>query len=88
MTEENGPGFRVTLRDVDKKVDDFAKETRDELVSIRTILQRVADVTPSQQVQLNDHEKRIRALETRVWAAIGGFGLLAAAAPYLSRLIP
>lgn len=34
---------------------------------------------------VSDHERRIRAMETKLWAAVGGFGLIAAASPYLSR---
>lgn len=71
------PGFRVTLKDVYNDVQE-----------IKGSLSTLKDALPSQAAQLTDHEKRLRALETRVWAAIGGFGLLAAAAPYLSRLIP
>lgn len=76
-TEDSGPGFRVTLKDVYGDVQD-----------IKATLGALKDALPNQAAQITDHEKRLRALETRVWAAIGGFGLLAAAAPYLSRLIP
>jgi hypothetical protein len=76
VTEEQ-PGFRVTLKDVYSDVQE-----------IKGAISTLRDALPNQASQLTDHEKRIRALETRVWAAIGGFGLLAAAAPYLSRLIP
>lgn len=44
-------------------------------------------VIKNQMVDLADHEHRIRALERRVWISIGGFGLIAAAAPYLNTLI-
>lgn len=74
MTDE--PGFRVTLKDVYSDVQ-----------SIKGSVNGLKDAMPTQAAQLVDHEKRLRGLETRMWAAIGGFGLLAAAAPYLSRLI-
>lgn len=77
MTVDEQPGFRVTLKDVYTDVQE-----------IKGALTTMKDALPNQATQLVDHEKRLRALETRVWAAIGGFGLLAAAAPYLSRLIP
>lgn len=41
---------------------------------------------PSTASQLADHETRLRSLERRVWLAVGGFGLIAAASPYLSLL--
>ena len=34
-----------------------------------------------------DHERRLRTIESRIWITIGGFGLLAAASPYLSNLL-
>lgn len=76
MTDEQ-PGFRVTLRDVYGDVQE-----------IKEALNEIKAAIPSQATQLSDHEKRIRALEYRVWLAVGGFGLVAALSPYLSRLIP
>lgn len=35
-----------------------------------------------------DHEKRIRAIETRVYSAIGAVGFLAILTPFLTKLIP
>lgn len=35
-----------------------------------------------------DHEKRIRAIETRVWTAVGAVGLIALMSPFISKLIP
>lgn len=34
-----------------------------------------------------DHEKRIRAIETRVWSAIGAVGLMAIISPFVSQLV-
>lgn len=36
---------------------------------------------------VSDHERRLRAIETKMWAAVGVFGLLAAASPYISKLL-
>lgn len=54
--------------------------------AIATVRTDVA-VIKADLVDLADHEHRIRKLESRMWVAIGGFGLLAAAAPYLTKLI-
>lgn len=35
-----------------------------------------------------DHEKRLRAIETRVYTAIGAVAVVALATPFLVRLIP
>lgn len=55
----------------------------DAIATVRTDVAVIKD----QLIDLADHEHRIRNLESRMWAAIGGFGLLAAAAPYLTKLI-
>ena len=54
--------------------------------AINTVATDVA-VIKDRLVDLADHERRIRSLEQRMWAAIGIFGLIAAASPYLTRLI-
>lgn len=36
---------------------------------------------------ISDHERRLRAMETKMWAAVGVFGLIAAASPYISKLL-
>ena len=77
MTDETLPGFRVTLKDVYSDVQE-----------VKSAVNELRSALPNQSAQIVDHEKRLRNLETRVWAAIGGFGLLAAIAPYLTRLIP
>ena len=52
------------------------------------LLEKIANSLPDSEDKIEDHEKRIRALERRMWQAIGIFGLLAAASPFLSSLIP
>jgi len=52
------------------------------------LLEKIANSLPDSEDKIEDHEKRIRALERRMWQAVGIFGLLAAASPFLSRLIP
>ena len=34
-----------------------------------------------------DHEKRLRALETRMWTAIGGLALLTFASPFVTKIL-
>lgn len=60
----------------------------DAIVTILTELRTDVAVIKAGLNDIADHERRIRALESRMWAAIGVFGLIAAASPYLSRLIP
>jgi hypothetical protein len=51
------------------------------------LLEKIANSLPDSESKIEDHEKRIRALERRMWQAVGIFGLLAAASPFLTRLI-
>ncbi|MBX3094300.1 MAG: hypothetical protein KF680_07180 [Cryobacterium sp.] len=66
-------------------------ETRPSLSNVYQAINEVKTdvaVIKNELGDLVDHERRIRTLEQRMWAAIGIFGLLAALSPYLSRLIP
>ena len=52
------------------------------------LLEKVANSLPDTEDTISDHEARIRRLEMRMWQSIGAFGLLAAAMPWLVRLMP
>lgn len=52
------------------------------------LLEKIANSLPDSEDKIDDHEKRIRILERRMWQAVGGFGLIAALAPFLVRLVP
>lgn len=69
--------LRITLRDVYR-----------EQQEMKSLLEKLANSLPSQDEKLTDHENRLRKLEMRVGWAVGGFGLLAALAPFLTKLIP
>ena len=70
-------GLRITLRDVYR-----------EQQEMKSLLEKLANSLPSQDEKLTDHEVRIRKLEMRVGWAVGGFGLLAALAPFFAKIIP
>jgi hypothetical protein len=78
MADEE-PTARITLTRVYEEMRELTK-TVTELTAL------LPAHTESTDKKLADHERRLRALETRTWAAIGGFGLVAAASPYLSQL--
>jgi hypothetical protein len=52
------------------------------------MLEKIANSLPDTEDTISDHEERIRKLEQRMWQSIGAFGLLAAAMPWLVRLMP
>ena len=69
--------LRITLRDVYR-----------EQQEMKSLLEKLANNLPGTEEKLTDHESRLRKLEMRVGWAVGGFGLLAAIAPFLTKLIP
>ena len=69
--------LRITLRDVYR-----------EQQEMKSLLEKLANNLPGTEEKLSDHENRLRKLEMRVGWAVGGFGLMAAIAPFLTRLIP
>ena len=52
------------------------------------LLEKIANSLPDSEDKIDDHENRIRKLETRIGWAVGSFGLLAALSPFLVRLMP
>lgn len=58
---------KVSMRDIYTEVQRQGK-----------LLERIANSLPDSEQQIEDHEKRIRRLEQRMWQAIGAFGFLAA----------
>lgn len=51
------------------------------------LLEKIANSLPDSEDKIEDHESRLRKLEMRVGWAVGGFGLLAALAPFLTKLV-
>lgn len=78
MSEEE-PTARITL----SKVYD---ELRALSNTVTALTERLPTHVEATETKLKDHERRIRTLETRMWLAVGAFGLIAAASPYLSRM--
>jgi len=77
---DDEPTARITLTQVYKELQHIARKVDD----LNTRLPTHIDAT---EKKLADHERRIRALETRTLTAVGAFGLLAAASPYISQLL-
>ena len=78
MPDENDTtSVKVSMRDIYLEVQRQGK-----------LLERIANSLPDSEEKIDDHEMRIRKLEMRMGWAVGGFGLLAAIAPFLVRLIP
>ena len=77
MPDENDTtSVKVSMRDIYLEVQRQGK-----------LLERIANSLPDSEEKIDDHEARIRKLEMRMGWAVGGFGLLAAIAPFLVRLV-
>lgn len=78
MAEEHENGsVKVSMRDIYLEVQRQGR-----------LLEKIANSLPDSESKIDDHEDRIRKLEMRMGWAVGGFGLIAAIIPFLSRLIP
>ena len=78
MSEDNDLSVvKVSMRDIYVEVQRQGR-----------LLERIANSLPDSEQKIDDHENRIRKIEMRMGWAVGSFGLLAALAPFLVRLIP
>jgi hypothetical protein len=79
MTDDHNDttGIRVSMRDIYNEVQRQGR-----------LLEKIANSLPDTEDTITDHEQRIRRLEMRMWQSIGAFGLLAAAMPWLVRMLP
>ena len=69
-------GVRVSMREIYAEVQ---KQGR--------LLEKIANSLPDSEDKIDDHEVRLRKLETRMGWAVGGFGLVAAVMPWIVGLI-
>lgn len=72
----------VTLSDVWEEL----KEQKEILNSIDARLGRMGDAVDNQTARIDDHEKRLRYVERRVWALPSAATIIAAAALLLNLL--
>ena len=77
MNDPETATVKVSMRDIYLEVQRQGK-----------LLEQIASSLPTQESKVEDHEARIRRLEMRMWQSVGAFGLLAAAMPWLVRLMP
>ena len=78
MTEEHleTASVKVSMRDIYLEVQRQGR-----------MLEKIANSLPDTESKIEDHEKRLRSLETRMGWAVGGFGLVAAVMPWIVNLI-
>jgi hypothetical protein len=54
---------------------------------MKSLLEKLANSLPSTENVIDDHEKRLRALETRIGWAVGAIGIVAAVMPWVVSII-
>lgn len=69
-------GVKVSMRDIYQEVQRQGR-----------LLEKIANSLPDSEDKIEDHEMRIRKLETRMGWAVGGFGLIAAVMPWIVSFI-
>ena len=69
-------GVKVSMRDIYQEVQRQGR-----------LLEKIANSLPDSEDKIEDHEMRIRKLETRMGWAVGGFGLIAAVMPWVVSFI-
>jgi hypothetical protein len=87
VTEDNDGGIRVTLKDVHRDLQEMKQILMGLSLSMPATEDRISKFEDTTEKQIKDHEQRIRAVESRIWQAVGGFGLLAVLAPIVSKLL-
>ena len=69
-------GVRVSMRDLYEEVQRQGR-----------LIEKIVNSLPNSEHKIEDHEDRIRKLETRMGWAVGGFGLVAAVMPWIVNII-
>ena len=86
MSEE--PSTRITLRHVYQEQQEM-KVLLQQVASQLPILRKsLADHERETASIVQDHENRIRQLETKLWKLFGAIAVIAGLAPFLARMLP
>ena len=76
MADEETGAVRVSMRDIYAEVQRQGR-----------LLEKIANALPDSEDKIDDHEQRLRKLETRMGWAVGGFGLVAAVMPWIVGVV-
>lgn len=76
MADEENGAVRVSMREIYAEVQKQGK-----------LLEKIANSLPDSEDKIDDHEQRLRKLETRMGWAVGGFGLIAAVMPWIVGVV-
>lgn len=85
---EQEPSTRITLRHVWQEQQEMKELLQKVAQHLPTVAERLAQHEKDTNEILKDHETRLRTVEQRVWKIFGAVALVAAAAPFLAKLVP
>ena len=86
MTDE--PSTRITLRHVYQEQQEMKVLLQQVAAHLPNVAQKLEEHEKETADILKDHESRIRHLEQRLWKIFGALAIVAAASPFLARLLP
>ena len=83
---EDEPAAKITMTAIYNELRNIAQTVNSLNERLPNHISETEKDVSEVRADLADHERRLRTIESRIWITIGGFGLLAAASPYLSNL--
>jgi biopolymer transport protein ExbB/TolQ len=86
MSEE--PSTRITLRHVYQEQQEMKVLLQQVAAHLPNVAQKLEEHERETADILRDHESRIRAVEQRLWKVFGAIAIIAAATPFLAKLVP
>lgn len=86
MAEE--PSTRITLRHVYVDQQEMKLLLQQVAQQLPNLAQKLIEHEADTQKLLEDHERRLRGLEQRLWKLFGAIAVIAGLAPFLARLLP
>ena len=87
VEEKESEGVRVTLKDVHRDLQEMKELLLKLSLRLPSTEERFAEFEERTHVKFEDHEDRLRRVESRIWQAVGGFGLLAALVPIITTIL-
>jgi transposase len=86
MSEE--PSTRITLRHVYQEQQEMKALLQQVAAHLPNVAQKLEEHERETSEILKDHESRLRQLEQRLWKVFGAIAVVAAASPFVVRLMP
>ena len=84
---EDEPAAKITMTAIYNELRHVAETVNSLNERLPTHISQTEKDVAEVRSDIADHERRLRTIESRMWLVVGGFGLLAAASPYLSKLL-